>query len=379
MPSVRFPLEGFDLLQPNEARLGVAGDLVLGANAEAALSHAPAGAWEPLAAWARDLDLCVVTLDATFPGPDPKPWRPLLFAGPHCVDRLPRGRQTLVNLGNNHAFDGGTPGFVALRDALERRGISTVGAGLTRDDAERAWRGTVRGQAVAVHSAVHPGCHPRPPLPDGGQVATVESPSWWRRVTESVDGRTFVVVVLHGGVQGSNYPSPAAITLSRRLAGLGVHAVVWSHAHAVQGVVRLGKSLVAYGLGNAMHLPLAGDPLRPHPDAAYERGLCLDLAPDHLRAPRAEGSIFERRGLELEAVTPSPELLAWFRRLSRRPAGRGYAVWWRGYRLKQDVLDGVIDYVRRHSLRTAVAGIRTHHLRSLLARVSNARADARDV
>jgi hypothetical protein len=379
MQPARFVLDGFGHLGRDDVRVGVAGDLVLGANAESAFAAAPETSWAPLAAWAGSLDLFIITLDATFPGPDPKPWHPRLFAGPHCLDRIPRGRQTLLNMGNNHAFDGGAAGFAALRDALAVRGIATVGAGTTQEEAERPWSGTVHGQPLTVHSAVHPGCHPRPPLPEGGEVAHIESASWWQRVSASVDGRAFVLVILHGGVQGSHYPSPAAIDISRRLMGTGVSAVVWSHAHAVQGVVSYGKGLVAYGLGNALHLPTSGDPRRPHEDAAYERGLCLEFAPDPVRLTRVEGLFYERCGLDLGQVEPTPELLRWFRRVSARPTRAGYAAWWRAYRLKQDVLDRAVNYLRRQSIRGAVTGLRPHHVRSLLARVGNARADAHDV
>ncbi len=109
-----------------EARIGIVGDLVLGEHAEEAFAAATRPAWGTLEPWVRGLDLFVATFDGTFPGSDLKPWEPRVFAGRHCLDSVPAGKQTLFNLANNHVFDGGMQGFLALRRALEARGIASV-------------------------------------------------------------------------------------------------------------------------------------------------------------------------------------------------------------------------------------------------------------
>jgi hypothetical protein len=375
----RFPLAGLGRVRADQPRIGVAGDIVLGTNADRVLGRVAETAWRPLKDWVRDLDLLIMTFDTAFPGPDPKAWEPRIFAGVDSARSLPVAKRTLFNLANNHSMDGGWGGLCAAREAFAARGIDTIGGGRSRDEAERPWSTTIGREQIIVHAAAHHGCHPRPPLADGGQVASVDSPSWWERVDTSMGAGAFVMVVLHGGVQGSHYPSPTAIEISRALVARGVNVVVWSHAHAVQGVVRTERGFVAYGLGNAMYLPLEGDPVRPHPVAGYDQGLYLELEPDARGLRHAEGMLFRRVGLCLEPVAATAARRRWFGALCGRPAKRSYPAWWRAYRFKQDVIDATIRYLVRDSFWKQLAAVRPHHAAKLLAKLANARRDARDV
>jgi poly-gamma-glutamate synthesis protein (capsule biosynthesis protein) len=369
--AARIPLAGWPAAGP--PRIGVTGDVVVGAAAEAAIGasiFAPA-----LAAWARALDVLVVSFDATFPGDDPKPWRPLVFCGPRSLDALPRARDTVFNLATNHVFDGGAEGYLALRAALGARGVAALGAGLSRREAETPWIGDVGGASVALFAATHHGCHPRPPLPGGGEVASVESASWWTAIEHAARDGHMVLVYVHGGVQGSHYPSPRAIEISRRLAALGAAAVMWTHAHAVQGVVTVGRTLVAYGLGNLLHPPLAGDVHAPHADGAYDVGLLLELQPAPGRLAGAAGLLVRRHGLRVRPLAATPARRRWLARLGAATERPGYGLQWRWRRLTADVLRPLAAQVRGGAWRRA----RPRHAAALLARLGNARADAADV
>jgi hypothetical protein len=369
----RVSLAGWPAPDRDAPRIGITGDVVVGAAAEAAVGTR---AFAPvLDAWAAELDLLVVAFDATFPGADLKPWRPLVFAGPRILDALPRGRCTVFNLATNHAFDGGAGGFADLHAALLARGIPSVGAGRSREEAEMPWMGEVARAPVALFAAVHHGCHPRAPLREGGDVARLESRSWWHAVERAVRTGRLVLVHIHGGVQGSHYPSPNAIDVSRSLARLGVAAVVWSHAHAVQGVVTIGRTLVAYGLGNALHPPLAGDVYRPHPEPAYDAGLLLELEPGPGRLDGAAALLVRREGLSVQPLAATAERRDWLARLCAAPARPGYPLRWRWQRLQEDVVRPLARHVRSGTWRRA----RPRHAAALLARLGNARADAADV
>jgi poly-gamma-glutamate capsule biosynthesis protein CapA/YwtB (metallophosphatase superfamily) len=379
MQESRIQLNGFKPVRADRTRIGVAGDLVFGSNAERALGKVGSTAWGAFKTWARGLDLFIITFDSTFPGPDLKPWEPRVFAGMNCVYSVPLGRRTLFNLANNHAFDGGSMGFAATCRALTSRGIEVVGAGRSREEAERPWSAKMNDQTVNVFAAVHHGCHPRPALPDGGQVAGLDSPTWWQAVQSGVGHESFVLVLLHGGVQGSHYPSPKAIEISNRLMALGVHAVLWSHAHAIQGVVPAGQGFVAYGLGNTMHFPFEGDVARPQANPAYDRGLFLEFEPDPGPIQYAEGILFRREGLRLQPVKVSNAQRRWFSRLCARPRRFYYPAWWRLYRLKRDVIDHSLRYLRRQSVWKQLRRLRPHHIGRLISKIGNARPDAKDV
>jgi poly-gamma-glutamate synthesis protein (capsule biosynthesis protein) len=59
-----------------------------------------------------------------------------------------------------------------------------------------------------------------------------------------------VVVYLHWGQEGRSCPLPAQRDLAQRLAAAGADAVVGTHAHLLLAGGWLGRTYVAYGLGN---------------------------------------------------------------------------------------------------------------------------------
>src|SRR5690606_18403629 len=71
------------------------------------------------------------------------------------------------------------------------------------------------------------------------------------RVVRRLARRVDVVVVLpHWGTQYTHVAEPVQHAVARRLARAGADLVVGGHPHWVQGLERVGASLVAHSLGN---------------------------------------------------------------------------------------------------------------------------------
>ena len=372
-----FALPGFEG-HAQGPRILVAGDIVVSQNGCERLSSESVDVWGDLAHWVAAHDLFIVTLDGTFPGDDPKPTEPRVVNGAPVVDSIPAARQTVVNLANNHAFDMGLAGFHALRAALRARNFEVVGAGVDRQEAERPWIGTIGAAAVRIFAVVHPGCHPRSPLGDGAQVASLDSASWWSAVEATSQQSEFTIVLVHGGVQGCHFPSPEAIRVSRRLASLGVGAVVWSHAHTVQGIENHMGCFIAYGLGNVFFCPLRGDPAEPSFPGDYDEGLLVSFSPA-VGSPRPQGIFVRRTGLRLQAVSPSVRGANYLEGLSATLSRRAYTWRWRILRISEDVVLGTLRYFTRHNFWTQLYGLRPRHLVLLMKKIGNARTDAKDV
>jgi poly-gamma-glutamate synthesis protein (capsule biosynthesis protein) len=158
----------------------------------------------------------------------------------------------VVNVANNHAFDGWPAGFETVRAMLARRGVAWFGAG--RDAAEAArpliverrglrlgWLGYVALDTRPSHVAGE-GVYGANPLVAERAFADVE------RLRPDVD---HVVVSLHWGVEFCHVPSPEQVAIARGLVDRGARLVLGHHAHVVQGVERYGDGVIAYGLGNA--------------------------------------------------------------------------------------------------------------------------------
>jgi poly-gamma-glutamate synthesis protein (capsule biosynthesis protein) len=71
-----------------------------------------------------------------------------------------------------------------------------------------------------------------------------------RAVREARETSDTVVVFLHWGVELETCPTDDQQRLARRLVAAGADVVVGSHAHVLLGAGRMGRALVAYGLGN---------------------------------------------------------------------------------------------------------------------------------
>jgi hypothetical protein len=362
-------------------RIGITGDIVVNENLETLIIKNNFDPFEYLKEWASSLDLLIMTLDATFAGDDPKLWEPRVVTGPDTLGLLPKASVTLINLGNNHAFDMGSNGYIELTRELDRLGISYTGAGKNREEAEQPWRGKVAGLKVAVHSAVHRGTNPRPPLPSGGQVTNLDYDSWWDRVHDSVSAGYATIVLLHGGIQGCQFPSPSAMDISDRLANIGVVLVAWSHAHVVQGGERRSGVPIAYGLGNTYYPPLFGDPAAPNiEDNRYDRGMVLELAISPDKTISGKAMMLRRKGLGLYFDTTRPH--HWQKeqeRLSRPLRSPFYPLRFRMLRLWEDLILRTWKYLQKDSFWKQIRNIRGSHIRTLFKRLRNVRSDPKDV
>ena len=59
-----------------------------------------------------------------------------------------------------------------------------------------------------------------------------------------------VIVFMHWGTEGQACPDQAQLALAPKLAGAGASIIIGAHAHMLQGSGWLGRTFVAYGLGN---------------------------------------------------------------------------------------------------------------------------------
>jgi poly-gamma-glutamate capsule biosynthesis protein CapA/YwtB (metallophosphatase superfamily) len=159
-------------------------------------------------------------------------------------------REKLVlSLANNHVLDQGVAGFDETVAALQRLGIRTVGL-------------VANGPVVPVQVG---------PLDIGFAAFTL-----WRNADESVftgrvsmdsdparwsrDGVDLLCAVPHWDWEFRHFPRAETRVLARRLAGQGVGLIAGHHAHVVQPVEKIDRTIVAYGLGDFLGTAFARQP-----------------------------------------------------------------------------------------------------------------------
>jgi hypothetical protein len=158
----------------------------------------------------------------------------------------------IVNVSNNHAFDGYLAGFASVRTILDQRGIQHFGAGEDSTAAASACRLTTHGISTAWLGYTDPATMPSHIAGPGSfGVNLLEQQHVLDDVAKLRDEVDHVIVSLHWGVEYCHYPSPDQIEFARSVIDAGASVVIGHHAHVVQGVERYKNGLIAYNLGNA--------------------------------------------------------------------------------------------------------------------------------
>ena len=162
-------------------------------------------------------------------------------------------REKLVlSLANNHVLDQGVAGFDETVQALKRLGIRTLGTA-KKGPVERLAAGplTVGFAAFTLWHNVDAALF-------AGRVSMQSDPARWQR--DTAKGVDIVCAVPHWDWEFRHFPRPATRALARLMAGHGVGLIAGHHAHVVQPIERIGRTLIAYGLGDFLGTALSRQP-----------------------------------------------------------------------------------------------------------------------
>jgi poly-gamma-glutamate synthesis protein (capsule biosynthesis protein) len=232
------------------------GDVHFESNIRAELRAGPSVVLASIGPVLRRADLAVVNLEtAVTDGGTPAP-KEFVFRSPaSAFAALAAGGVDVASMANNHGMDYGEQGLRDSLRAARRSRFPVIGIGLDDAQAYRPYRATLNGRRIAVIGATQVlddhlisawTAGPRKP----GLASAKDVPRLVRSVREARATADTVVVFLHWGIELQACPSPDQRRLARQLVAAGADVIVGGHAHRLQGAGRMGKALVAYGLGN---------------------------------------------------------------------------------------------------------------------------------
>lgn len=188
---------------------------------------------------------CAVA-DATVPG--------IKKCGPHlrCSDKavqfLKESGFDCVTLANNHFRDYGDDGVRRTLAVLKAQGIDYVGGGENIAEACRILYKVIDGISIAIINV----CENEFSIAteQRGGSAPIDIVDVCRRMKEAKGKAKYVIVIVHGGHEHWQYPSPRMKKWYRFFVENGADAVVNHHQHCYSGYEEyLGKPIF-YGLGN---------------------------------------------------------------------------------------------------------------------------------
>jgi poly-gamma-glutamate synthesis protein (capsule biosynthesis protein) len=214
----------------------------------------PATAFGPIAAVLRSADFTAVNLETAVTGrgvPQPKTYH--FRTSPAAFTALRDAGVDLVTMANNHVLDYGTVGLADTLAALRAARFPYVGIGMNATAAWAPYVATIKGIKIAVvgvsqvaelaSSWVATGSRP-------GEANAIDLGRTLAAVRAARRLASIVIVFMHWGTEGQACPDPAQLSLARKLAAAGAGVIVGAHAHMLQGSGWLGRTFVAYGMGN---------------------------------------------------------------------------------------------------------------------------------
>ena len=215
----------------------------------------PETALLPVAPLLGRADLTVVNLETAVTDRGTAEDKSFTFRAPPSVfDALRVAGVDVVTMANNHGVDFGPVGLTDSLDAARQRGFPVVGLGADDTAAFAPHLVTLRGERIAVLGAdqvadstvarysAAPG--------RGGVASAFDTDRLLQAVTAARQVADTVVVYLHWGEEEQSCPTPRQQELASQLSQAGADVVVGTHAHQLQGAGWLGRTYVAYGLGN---------------------------------------------------------------------------------------------------------------------------------
>lgn len=203
---------------------------------------------------AHEVDYAVVNLECPLCSMESSQLRgitkqgPALSSDPEVLDTISALGFNAVTLANNHIFDYGDKALDDTLKGLEAKEIDYMGAGMTFADANRIFYKTISNLRFAfinccehefsIVSEKHGGANPLEPIKQFYQI---------REAKIKAD---YVVVIIHGGVEHFQYPTPRMVNTYRFFIDAGADAVINHHQHCPCGFEEYKGKPIFYGLGN---------------------------------------------------------------------------------------------------------------------------------
>jgi len=173
---------------------------------------------------------------------------PNLMAPTKSIEALKYAGFNMVTLANNHLMDQGVEGFKSTIQTCKKAGIDYIGAGINLAEAQRFKVIVCKGKKIAfinccenewsTTSGDEPGANPLNEIDIYYQIA------------EAKNSADYVILLIHGGHETYEYPSPRMKKLYRWFINLGVDAVIGHHTHCYSGREEYKGKPIIYSLGN---------------------------------------------------------------------------------------------------------------------------------
>lgn len=175
---------------------------------------------------------------------------PTLKGTINAVDAIKYAGFNVCTLANNHILDQGDSCCIETKNLLEKNGVSTVGVGSNLNDAGNILYMESEGKKMAIINCCEnefsiatdltPGANPLNPIHQ------------FYKIKEARKYADFVLVIVHGGIEHYQLPTPRMVENYHFFIDAGADAIVNHHQHCYSGYEMYNGKPIIYGLGNLL-------------------------------------------------------------------------------------------------------------------------------
>src|SRR5690625_582579 len=181
---------------------------------------------------------------------------------------LEKLKVSVATLANNHILDYDEAGVMDTIQFCHKNEIQTVGAGENLEKASKTlFLGTEKGKIAIINFAENE-CARATTTSAGAHPMDIINNS--RKIQEAQDKADYVIVIVHGGHEYYNLPSPRMQKQYRFYADQGADLVVGHHTHCISGHETYNGVPIFYSLGNFLFT-------KNNPKEDWYTGLVLEV------------------------------------------------------------------------------------------------------
>ncbi len=199
----------------------------------------------------KEVDYAMVNFECTVADGSDKPipkCGPNLFCTKEAVKIVKGAGFKGVTLANNHFRDYGDTGVEKTIAALKEQELDYVGGGVNITEATKILYKEFNGEILAIINI----CENEFSIADEkqGGSAPLDIIDVTYRIREAHEKAQYVLVIIHGGHEHFQFPSPRMKKLYHFFIETGADAVINHHQHCYSGYEEYQGKPIFYGLGN---------------------------------------------------------------------------------------------------------------------------------
>lgn len=176
---------------------------------------------------------------------------PYQFAAPHTIGILKYANIGLAAMANNHMMDCGEEGANNTMQLCKEAGIQTVGIGNSETQRRKPFSAIIKGKKIAIINFAENEFI----TATGTDTAAngLHLVNNYYDITAAKKTHDFVILMLHGGNEFYNLPSPRIKETYRFFIDIGADAVISNHTHCFSGYEVYNSKPIFYSLGNFIY------------------------------------------------------------------------------------------------------------------------------